>query len=1588
MAISNDAAAAAPAFANLDAVVRSVVNEMHQRDALVGRALPPAPQPAVVAAPAQAGPRRGRRASEKMQRSPTLETLPDRLEGAYKRYDGFPPVEDIRSTTSLCLHELHLDGTAPDIGRSSFVSIELLCQFIVAGALLPVPLDAVLNLGGARGAGYEFPWQSAVTMVPHIHTKRRSLFQSLEFLRSRPVFNPDNPRARKVPRDQEADLPRLDHPPSVIRIIFENFRFVISPSDPFEHGSRKLCEFPRLEDLMEASGQLVGLQYPVRTKAGCHGQSGAKARKIGCTQCSDVAISRIVRDSEDPTIWRCDFMVIISPFHSDKCVRLLGTDLRRVHVVHDLAASMAADGYKQERIIAKTAPPVSAETNARSAELFTTLAAAVSSVAIRRCVRTVEKKESPVEARIRTGDTLSAMARARIHENSGYLAGIVPGQAPQVVNPSRNRWISNIVHTMQQSLPEDERDDLIFFVYQSHLQRELRDICCEIAIDSVHAFAKTVASGPDQLLRGLEAFAGVVSWVPERIRFIRSKLRAGKVLLRTLNLITVLGYVDLGSPHQHKVGFPLGYAIVSTEQTPVVLGALRILFPRQHPCPDPELSPPVGSEFASKMDPSQYVRVMTDMALNLRNAVVDAGFPERALRQCTWHVSRALLRHSEKGPKLTVQLNMSIFKFFVFGPYVGASRSRRQEEGDEEADLMEQLGTLGVPIETMNHYRDRLKSLFDMGRANIEKTVNSGRSSSRKVQTLFASNRLSMSDQDSFDAYVRDYLRSIPESDILGALPEPSEPRVDIIQDPRPTTFDGTLLLQALAFFPNAHGDALVRRFGIDGRGRRTQGFAAVDMALPMLCLSQFHCKQTLLETIVSNGFVLSDLRRPTSSGPLSWHASAANQREWATKVLESLRVDDEEYRPIPIEQELMFLSDWLLGVPVRALEDAEDITVESETLLDPPPFNEDGHCLTAISLLESFRQHRGPIRFVLVSSSGARWEVLLRPSRDENSVFYLEDDPEDPIKTDTYRMVVVLDQTAHRIQTLTPLIPDSPVRDRFRQRKRAAGMDEERWHSQVAHGFEWLMNRVSPHLRLDNTIGANPIREEDWELFRILGQQWLNGEDYVGPLPELRVDRQFTLQGANVIDLDLGLLDIPDVAFVGADSDAPDVPGRRKRQRDEEDDQSLPTALLHLPLKPMKNVSKFLSDLERVHSEGLVRLALRRTLALYHWWATIKAPEIQRGIRIADGPSAFQWHYRLTDYRAIWSIVGWRDQAGGVERILASEMPERTSLCHIWLHSLRVSDVTSAARIAWAMSRVSPDYRWDMATPLVRLAWQYAVVEMWKHQIAGTAVGMDAMRDLASFTQQMCCCLAWQQIFAPDCRNHLMGLLEHGCEGEWSAAFYTTPVRHVNLHAGKEDAKRLFGPTTNNALESMHKDIHTKMDRVTGSLSFAVERLPDVMMDIYKSRASTFKQRWTDSDFFTAGEAGMSQWITYHLEHGIVRDPDLVSRMERSEIGGPRFGNGQTRLELGESESDQDFEQGHAGNGFEDADDDVPPTNRASFRDRALVERVVQWAQSVIVEQRTASLSDEAFGQLVRWSDTARTGVSGGHIRPRQPRE
>ena len=1224
-------------------------------------------------------------------------------------------------------------------------------------------------------------------------------------------------------------------------------------------------------------------------------------------------------------------MVLISPFHADTCRRVIGTDLRRDNATQRLVTSLATEGYKAERIMARVKPPSAQVADASSAELAAALVAAPPPTSVRRCMRRADKKQAPITPAIRTGDSRCAHGLAA-SAGSGYLAAITPRTSPWTVGS----WATEPIKAMLASLDEDERDDLVFFVFQSALQEELRDVCSEIAIDSIHSFAKTVATSPDQLLSDLQHLALSRDWAMERLRKLRALLRESKELMRPLNLITVLGYFDIGRG-SHKVGFPLGFAIVSSEKTAIVQAVLKILFPADR----------------CRIHPRKYTRVMTDMALNLRNAVVGAGFRENALRQCTWHVSRALAKHAPKGPSQTIQLNMSISKFMVFGPRLsdaphGAGKGSTVDDTDQ---VLADLASLkdSVDPHVLTCFQQQLASLLSRAEELKAAKPSSGISSVRHIQDLF-SVPLGVADTDRFAARVSSHL----ESDETAPRAE-EEPSEDAWSPPK-SSCDGTVLLQALAFIPQLTSKTVLRPN------------ALADLHLPFAVRSLDRCtrKMTFLERLVCNGFSLHDLLQHTVFGSPFAHGSLREAEEDLYQALLASLAEGVVDPSITRTEDLAFLSHELLGIAVGDRDGFGG--VPADVLLSPPEHNPGGDQLTAILLLSVFRQHRGPMRVVVVSTLGDVQEITLKPSSDETSIFHLPDDDERPVRMETFRMLVLVGDCRRSIVAVTPLVEDSRVRRGFSTVE--SSTEASPWNSQVAFVFEQALACISEHRSTDLSACLRALKQ--------LGDCWLQEVDFLNVnLPRLVLRTSFSLERGRMDTESLDEFDVPDIGEAESESTE-----RRKRLRGE----MLPEGLLEaLPLKPSTKNPGLLSKMERGHSRREVKRGLRRTLALYHWWAQNDSKRIV--LRLATAWPRAVWCFKHERYRAVWAFA--QDRPRDYQPV--GQIPKRATLCNLWLYSLRVVDVLAAARLAYTFSTGARERIWERLLPLQRLAWEYALVDRWVVAVRSLVaqrdnVGIQGLVRLAEFTRGMCCCLAWQEVFAPDCRRHLVeNMLKHGCEGEWSAAFYTIPVHFATAGASERDVTRIFGPTTNNALESMHKDIHRLVDRRTGSLSHAVHKLPEVMLAIYETRAENFNGGTLRRRQYQRGARGLSDWIKHRTEEPVPEPSELeasVSEARRSEddaIADPRVNEGSRWEAHQEREpiAEDAIEEGGALGG---GDLDVEEGEAGWIAQGGLAQRAHQRADiseivdflHACIEERLECLTDVQYGALQRWMAAA----------------
>lgn len=1336
----------------------------------------------------------------------------------------------------VCMHELHHMGILPNDASSEYDEVGLLCEAVVNGRPRIVDLDDIKDLGGLRGIGYQHSWEEVRTALPTCKGVRTKLLHTVTFAHSKPKFNPSNKRVQKL-QGKDACVLSSD-PPPIVRIMFCSFPFIKSETNPFQEGNKKLCDFPRLEDLVDIAGQLVGLQFRPSTTSKCPGFS-KKGKVFQCTQCRDVVINNVREDSSSPNHWLCDLMVIISPFHSDECDRGVQRDFRRNGAICQMTKSLASQGVRKDVIIDRVTPAGARDTNASADSLGLALVTAASTPAVHRSVNRVEARLAPIDSRIRSQDPFSAVAKANVgSEDSGYLAAIVPRKTPKVKDP----WVGRIVEELKASIKDDTvRDGLIIFVFQSAHQRQLRDICTEIAIDSIHAFARTTADGPDQVLASLEGLVACRRLDVERYRYVRSRLRESKQLLRSLNLITVLGYVDLGQG-DHKKGFPLGFALVSNERAETIQAVLKMLFPTK------EMSPTHGC----RIPPSEYTRVMSDAALALRKAAIGAGFSERALRLCTWHVSRALTGWANKGPSTMAQLSLSIVKFLVFGPRLSPEglSAAVSADGDREKELMDELDGLGLDLRVLKVLKESLGRFFDIAGKHDETKRKSGRSSVRRVQDLFATQVDELVGM--LDSRVSE-LASVP-----GAA-APEDATVPVENSLPETLCDGRIILQALGVVKGSVAGTVQVLVHEEG---------PVDTTAFEL-LRDSPRKVALLEELASQSFTMFDLTKPDLFADIDLGIQEGMLRD---DLLDSLRRGGRG-------QELAFLAHWIHGAEIPSgLEDADPADLEGLELPDDS-FRQNPTELTALKLVAMMRVHQCSITAIVVTTSGGVRRIELKPNTmDTASLLYVHPShaalmthPKAPEPGDTGVIVILTDPTFKRIEAVTPLYKETRCKYNFSEK--TSFKDPDQWHKVVAIFAGYFINEVIEAARVPSVVSLET-----------LGRAWKTGGDEgfdslvniallriaEGDVP-LRLDQEG--------DIDLEASRWPDISLMdnGEDDDT-DSPQTGKKRSREEVDSTTAAIFKELPLQPSARTHEIVRSLAKKYSERAVKSAVRKSLAASHQWASEAKGEIVKHL----APKGFHWWFRRTPYRVKYSLSQLQPQ--GYLRLARLKVAS-SSVSNAWLHSLRVEDVNNAARLLFNFGNEGSAI-WENEPPAVQLVYRHAVVEIWKTSLVVDAGTKQILYRLADFTLQSCSCLALLQVYNPTLWELLeTSYFKDGKEGEWSAAFYTIPV--FSCRESMRDIAQAFGPTTNNALESMHKDIHAGMVRQTGSATHAIVRLPDVMLSIYRSRSSSFEPKTFRGKHFGAGEAGLGAWIQElterpiadRLEEGLPESDEAMAR-------------------------------------------------------------------------------------------------------------
>ena len=1166
---------------------------------------------------------------------------------------------------------------------------------------------------------------------------------------------------------------------------------------------------------------MLGFQAVGSTTMRCPGFSGRKTERHPCTQCRDVAVLDLRRSSAEFSLWECTLLVLISPFHSDQCQRKLNKHMTRLQALYHLSDALAEFGVSVPRILEKTNPDTAPHASSDGALLQQSVS--IPERKVRRLASRIDRARQPITTAIRCGDAEQAVCIARSKAPEGYLAAKASGIAFWVSED----WIRPVIRNLQLSLPLGEFADLLFFVFQSPIQAKMRNVCRSIAIDSVHSFSQTPASGPEQLLREITDLTKTRPWARDLLQKAREELREADKLLRPVGLVTVVGHFAFSN--EQEISFPLGYALVSSERTPVVTAVLQILFPADR----------------CRVPPPHFHTVMSDMADNLRNAIVEAGFPRAAHRMCTWHVYRAMEHHAKKSPILATQLVRSIFKYMVFGPRRESPDTKSMS--DETAVLMQTESDL-LDRQLIDQLRTFLNDLIG---AKDTEGRSTGHASIRYAQHLLNGPPIDRDVLNKFGQLVDQHRPRIRARAMFEPESE-SESDSDSESEVSPPPMDGTILLQILGFVAVQ-----------SEHGRQTKRSATEPPVYPAAVVKAIRgCldRVEMLSVLDRCGLTLGHLRPmlPETSplvnprGAAIAHAFHQRLRAYFGGNLSMFK-----YR-----HEVAFLCQAYKDVSLMSIQ-ADDPPEQINALLES--CRPEDHCpdwteFNAIACLIWMLLHRGPLDIVCMTEFGLGSELRLHPSDDPDSIFYVNPLEEgEPVARNMLQMFVLVEGTNIKLLT-EPRRPPGRIRNLFSVPH--ITLDTFDWNNMVCSSFEHYMSCCEdPSLHgacqtdLDILAGLGNAWLEQHEFEEVLPDSMAYGFHLVSPAPR-DGDRE-PQQSDDVFVPDLRLFD--------------GTPERRKRQREqsEDDDQRADTiisapldVLAKLPLRESKETPRLLTRMGTDFKESVVRSALRSTLALYHAWATKESVTILRRINERRELPLMRWMFSFQTNRAEWEIA----TSLRAERHWIDRIPNRDSLQTIWHFSLRVEDVEQAAHSAYAIQQNSRWPQWSRLLPVERLAWQHAVISLWKEQLRCSGLEMISMCRLASFTGEMLSCLAWLEVFAPDCHHYLRThMLNKGAEGSWSAGFYTIPlssIEEAGVPVSAGSVRSWLRPTTNNALESLHKDIHNGVNRRKGSLSFAVLELPRVLQRIFMSRASNFRGHSYKGQWYEPREAGVIRWV------------------------------------------------------------------------------------------------------------------------------
>ena len=970
------------------------------------------------------------------------------------------------------------------------------------------------------------------------------------------------------------------------------------------------------------------------------------------------------------------------------------------------------------------------------------------------------------------------------------------------------------------------------------------------------------------------------------------------------------------------IGVPVGFAIVSSEREEVLSAAFRTIF---RP----------GDGF----DPANVKRVMTDMAFSIRNALRSAGILPSALKQCSWHVARSLDANSSRCPKVMQQLTLSMAKVMAYGP-------RFQEDLPDSEDVMRRAGP------SSSELCELLTNALQQG-----DSTQTGHSFKGYAQHLVQDGVVS-------DRVFR--LFSVP-MDMTSSASAPA--RIDRPESSLIREMDGFDLLAAIG---------------------ASAEFGEVDTDM-LLHLTRSKSPQDVLQALVNSNCSTSSLHRQ----PDSLFDTAVVARRFQAQ-LESYFAELNSFSgselstsseghfldqlftggfapPLPIEPN----GDSLVGpCAAKASRERRELLLRR---LHADPLKQ-ATCLLFMTIAQTLSATLDV--HVIRLEDGMSATVTYQPSRE----------PMDPFPAD--------DTSAHKNMTLVVLIEEHNILGWHLKRQRRAGSQPNVWrttHSRKAAGLSESLSPSWHHAvasALDSWVHAikRGYGPQTLEVKQVLERLCTEA----GSLSDAECKTIASSWELDVHSSELfrtceftGINEPVELAVtVGPTETQPSLTTRRKRHRDIDwEDSEVQSLALALPLGAGSDVGSFLKERAKV-KPSVIKEALRLSVALYHRWASANAVGMWAG-----DPSApeIMW-ISSKEYHGLQIVEETDPKLNDRENYV----PVQSMIISPCIHAVGIHAITvdAARRAASQMYRASsfhfkPDVSFESMLPIQRLAWEYAAIDEWVKQVSRSPNEVAVKRsltDLGTHVKHLCCFLEWQRALAPDAEKATMkGLFANEGGPNWCAGYLTIPSVTFQQCFQPVDTRGL-GHATNNAIESLHKDIHKELQRQVASLAWVVSNLPRVALSIFRSRSEGFSGGTIGGRIFAAGNDGFISMIQSLKELVVDARAEEPSETLEEDVG---FNTFHDTREDEESECESEESESESRDVH---DDEVTEqeTLEVELHDQDLAQKREAFMSRLCSEPLSAELIDvftrlmDARGERMR-EDGERVGRS--HQRRRQTR-